>query len=68
LHTFDEQFSDATVKNLQGIIPIEQCGVGYWIISSVQVPLAVVFTAWMVFRKESLQDPNLIPEVHILHR
>ncbi|GAU34494.1 hypothetical protein TSUD_388060, partial [Trifolium subterraneum] len=42
---------------------MEPCGVGYWIISSVQVPLAVVFTAWMVFRKESLQDPTLIPEV-----
>ncbi|KAK2447116.1 Sulfite exporter TauE/SafE family protein [Trifolium repens] len=52
----------------QGIIPIEQCGVGYWIISSVQVPLAVVFTSWMVFRKESLQDPNLIPEVQCQNR
>ncbi|XP_045814895.1 sulfite exporter TauE/SafE family protein 2-like [Trifolium pratense] len=52
----------------QRIIPMEPCGVGYWIISSVQVPLAVVFTAWMVFRKESLQDSTLIPEVQCQNR
>ncbi|CAK8530409.1 unnamed protein product [Lathyrus sativus] len=54
--------------NGQRIIPMEPCGVGYWIISSVQVPLAVVFTAWMVFRKESLQDPSLVPEVQCQNR
>ncbi|KAL2342002.1 hypothetical protein Fmac_009942 [Flemingia macrophylla] len=42
----------------QGIISMEPCGVGYWILSSVQIPLAVVFTAWIVFRKESLRDRN----------
>lgn len=67
-NTFDEPFSDANFRTLQRIIPIEPCGVGYWIISSVQVPLAVVFTAWMVFRKESLQDPTLIPEVQCQNR
>ncbi|MED6144367.1 hypothetical protein PIB30_015150 [Stylosanthes scabra] len=36
----------------QSIIPMEACGVGYWILSSVQVPLAIVFTAWIVIRKE----------------
>ncbi|KAK7363008.1 hypothetical protein VNO77_05135 [Canavalia gladiata] len=46
----------------QSIIPIEPCGVGYWIISSIQVPLALVFTAWIVFRKESHQDQNLMQE------
>ncbi|KAG4971587.1 hypothetical protein JHK82_037254 [Glycine max] len=47
----------------EGIIPMEPCGVGYWILSSVQVPLAVVFTAWIVFRKESLRDRTLIPKL-----
>lgn len=50
------------------IIPMESCGVGYWIISSVQVPLAVVFTAWMVLRKESIQDQTLIPQVQCQNR
>ncbi|XP_058771672.1 sulfite exporter TauE/SafE family protein 5-like [Vicia villosa] len=54
--------------NGQRIIPMEPCGIGYWIISSVQIPLAVVFTGWMVFRKESLQDPSLIPEVQCQNR
>lgn len=47
---------------------MEPCGVGYWIISSVQVPLAVVFTAWMVLRKESIQDQTLIPQVQCQNR
>ncbi|RDY05317.1 Sulfite exporter TauE/SafE family protein 2, partial [Mucuna pruriens] len=47
----------------QGIIPMEPCGVGYWILSSVQVPLAVVFTAWIAFRKESLGDRTLTTEL-----
>ncbi|KAK7328031.1 hypothetical protein VNO77_22125 [Canavalia gladiata] len=46
----------------QGIIPMEPCGVGYWILSSVQVPLAAVFTAWIVFRKEGVRDLTLTPE------
>ncbi|CAL0313971.1 unnamed protein product [Lupinus luteus] len=47
-------------KYRQSMIPIEPCGVGYWIISSVQIPLTVVFTAWIVLRKETHQDQNLI--------
>ena len=66
MRTFDERISGAIVQTLQ-IIPLEPCGVGYWIISSVQVPLAVVFTAWMVLRKESIQDQTLIPQVHKQH-
>ncbi|KAG4999442.1 hypothetical protein AAZX31_08G061000 [Glycine max] len=46
----------------QSIIPMEPCGVGYWIISSAQVPLALFFTAWIVYRKESHQDQNLMQE------
>ncbi|KAL5162725.1 Sulfite exporter TauE/SafE family protein 2 [Glycine soja] len=47
----------------QSIIPMEPCGVGYWILSSAQVPLALFFTAWIVYRKESHQDQNLMQEV-----
>nr|KYP48465.1 hypothetical protein KK1_029841 [Cajanus cajan] len=47
----------------QGIISMEPCGVEYWILSSIQIPLAVVFTAWIVFRKESLRERTLIPEL-----
>ncbi|MED6212324.1 hypothetical protein PIB30_082237 [Stylosanthes scabra] len=46
----------------QSIIPMEPCGLEYWILSSVQVPLAVGFTAWIVFRKEKLQDQSLVQE------
>ena len=42
---------------------MEPCGVGYWILSSAQVPLALFFTAWIVYRKESHQDQNLMQEV-----
>ncbi|XP_055803114.1 sulfite exporter TauE/SafE family protein 5-like [Solanum dulcamara] len=40
----------------QGIIPMEACGVGYWIISSVQFPLAIIFTSWILYNRESQQN------------
>ncbi|XP_047169065.1 sulfite exporter TauE/SafE family protein 2-like [Vigna umbellata] len=46
----------------QSIIPMEPCGVGYWILSSAQLPLALFFTAWIVYRKDSHQDENLMTE------
>ncbi|KAI9120979.1 hypothetical protein K1719_008012 [Acacia pycnantha] len=46
----------------QSIIPMEPCGVGYWIISSIQIPLAAIFTYWIVSRKESHQDQPLISQ------
>nr|GMD08978.1 sulfite exporter TauE/SafE family protein 2-like [Ipomoea batatas] len=39
-----------------GIVDMEACGVGYWIISSIQIPLAVSFTAWILFSKERCQS------------
>ncbi|XP_054777586.1 sulfite exporter TauE/SafE family protein 2-like isoform X1 [Prosopis cineraria] len=39
----------------QSIIHMKPCGVGHWILSSAQVPLAVIFTAWIVFSERSLQ-------------
>ncbi|XP_050368279.1 sulfite exporter TauE/SafE family protein 5-like [Argentina anserina] len=40
----------------QGIIAIEPCGVGYWVLSSSQIPLAIVYTSWILCRKENLQN------------
>ncbi|KAG6386915.1 hypothetical protein SASPL_152095 [Salvia splendens] len=38
----------------QGIINIESCGKGYWLISSIQIPLALIFTTWILhFRKNA---------------
>ena len=42
-------------KYVQGIIEIEPCGAGYWIISSLQIPLAMIFTAWILRKKDSVQ-------------
>ncbi|XP_024018935.1 sulfite exporter TauE/SafE family protein 2 isoform X2 [Morus notabilis] len=43
----------------EGITPIEPCGVGYWLLSSFQIPLAIVYTAWILCRKDSSQNQNL---------
>ncbi|XP_059661333.1 sulfite exporter TauE/SafE family protein 2-like [Cornus florida] len=40
----------------QSMILSEACGLGYWVLSAVQIPLAIIFTAWMLYRIESLQD------------
>ncbi|KAB2082106.1 hypothetical protein ES319_A05G176200v1 [Gossypium barbadense] len=44
----------------QGVIPLKPCGIGYWSLSLLQVPLAIAFTAWILRRKESIagQGPN----------
>jgi len=42
---------------------MEPCGVGYWILSSAQLPIALLFTAWIVYRKDSHQDQNPMQEV-----
>ncbi|KAK4765043.1 hypothetical protein SAY86_026133 [Trapa natans] len=58
-------FSFFTVYLLQGnrtgqsIGFIQPCGPGYWIISSLQIPLAMAFTAWILLRKESPQYEDL---------
>lgn len=38
----------------QGIIVIQTCGVGYWIISSTQIPLSIVFTLWIFCSRKSI--------------
>lgn len=42
-----------------GIIPMESCGFGYWVVSSLQIPLAIMFTAWILYRKESCQHQTI---------
>lgn len=43
----------------EGIIPMESCGFGYWVVSSLQIPLAIMFTAWILYRKESCQHQTI---------
>ncbi|CAH2047928.1 unnamed protein product [Thlaspi arvense] len=33
----------------EGIISIEPCGITYWLISSIQIPLTLFFTLWICF-------------------
>ncbi|KAK4386669.1 Sulfite exporter TauE/SafE family protein 5 [Sesamum angolense] len=40
-------------RNGQGIIHIAACGTGYWLISSIQIPLAVIFTTWILHCRRS---------------
>ncbi|KAK4421305.1 Sulfite exporter TauE/SafE family protein 2 [Sesamum alatum] len=37
----------------QGIIHIAACGTGYWMISSIQIPLAVIFTTWILLCRKT---------------
>ncbi|KAG6573214.1 Sulfite exporter TauE/SafE family protein 5, partial [Cucurbita argyrosperma subsp. sororia] len=45
----------------QGLIPIETCGTGYWIISSLQVPVAIAFTLWILY-KQKAPEPEDSPQ------
>lgn len=56
-------FVNATLRSLQGITPIEPCGIGYWVLSSFQIPLAVICTTWILCRKENLQHHTLNQKV-----
>ncbi|KAG8385695.1 hypothetical protein BUALT_Bualt03G0071800 [Buddleja alternifolia] len=42
----------------QGIIQIETCGKGYWIISAVQIPLAIIFTTWLLYGRKCPKNDN----------
>lgn len=63
------------LKFVQGIFQIEGCGTGYWIISSMQVPLAVFFTWWVLSNASTLQvfqptfalPPIYIPSLSYAH-
>ncbi|KAF9672199.1 hypothetical protein SADUNF_Sadunf11G0015800 [Salix dunnii] len=43
----------------EGFIPMEPCGFVYWVISSLQIPLAIIFTAWILYRKESIHHQTI---------
>ena len=42
---------------------MKPCGVGYWILTSVQIPLAVILTALIVLWKGSQQHQTQSPQV-----
>ncbi|GAV71263.1 TauE domain-containing protein [Cephalotus follicularis] len=44
----------------QSFMPLEPCGVGYWIVSTLQIPLAIAFTVWILCRKDCCKEhiPN----------
>ncbi|XP_073299123.1 sulfite exporter TauE/SafE family protein 5-like isoform X2 [Primulina huaijiensis] len=42
----------------QGIIHVQACGRVYWIISSIQIPIAVAFTAWILYRRDGPSTPS----------
>ncbi|KAF5472871.1 hypothetical protein F2P56_009540 [Juglans regia] len=43
------------------IIQVEPCGSGYWIISSFQIPLAMVFTSWILCKEETVLKHQTSP-------
>ncbi|KAJ6333696.1 hypothetical protein OIU77_009549 [Salix suchowensis] len=47
------------IEYMQGIIPMESCGFVYWVVSSLQIPLAIIFTAWILYRKESCHHQTI---------
>ncbi|KAJ9690128.1 hypothetical protein PVL29_012667 [Vitis rotundifolia] len=44
----------------QSIIPMEPCGEGYWILSSLQIPLAITFTTWILHRRETSNHQEIL--------
>ncbi|KAJ6725316.1 hypothetical protein OIU85_023166 [Salix viminalis] len=38
---------------------MEPCGFVYWVVSSLQIPLAIIFTAWILYRKESCHHQTI---------
>ncbi|XP_022139835.1 sulfite exporter TauE/SafE family protein 5-like [Momordica charantia] len=42
----------------RSLIPIETCGTAYWILSSLQVPVAIGFTLWILHKQNSPQPEN----------
>ncbi|XP_022933189.1 sulfite exporter TauE/SafE family protein 5-like [Cucurbita moschata] len=48
----------------QGLLPIETCGTGYWVISSLQVPVAIAFTLW-ILHKQKGPEPEDSPQKEV---
>uniref|UniRef100_A0A7N0ULE8 Sulfite exporter TauE/SafE family protein n=1 Tax=Kalanchoe fedtschenkoi TaxID=63787 RepID=A0A7N0ULE8_KALFE len=45
-------------KSGQSITNFKPCGLGYWVLTSLQIPLALVFTMWILLRRRN-QNTNL---------
>ena len=55
---------------VQGLIPIETCGTGYWIISSLQIPVAIAFTLWILYKQKAPQpedSPQKVQRMKLEH-
>jgi hypothetical protein len=61
--SFGVLFICDSLEYMQGIIPMEPCGFGYWVVSSLQIPLAIIFTALILYRKESCQHQTINQQV-----
>ncbi|KAL5972818.1 hypothetical protein ACLOJK_039624 [Asimina triloba] len=48
----------AALDHVLSVLGIKACGAGYWIVSSLQIPLAVVFTAFVLYQKDSPHSPS----------
>ncbi|KAK1304899.1 hypothetical protein QJS10_CPB11g01158 [Acorus calamus] len=46
-------------KHGESLLPIEQCGVVYWLLSGLQIPLTVVFTAYILYQQGSSQHQSI---------
>ncbi|KAK6932403.1 Transmembrane protein TauE-like [Dillenia turbinata] len=45
-------------RDRKTIIPMEPCGLGHWILSSFQIPLAIIFTVWILRHKHTNPDES----------
>ncbi|KAL4201761.1 hypothetical protein AMTRI_Chr02g217710 [Amborella trichopoda] len=50
----------------QGLIPIVPCGVAYWFISALQIPLALVFTLWFLLQNERPKHLHVNPQDDVM--
>ncbi|XAR65583.1 hypothetical protein NMG60_11009747 [Bertholletia excelsa] len=46
----------------QSLVPMEPCGVVYWILAALQIPLAILFTAWILCKRESHDRASYLQE------
>ncbi|KAL3522088.1 hypothetical protein ACH5RR_014922 [Cinchona calisaya] len=47
----------------QGIIPVEACGVTYWLISLTQIPLAAIFSSLIFYIRQRNQNQELRDDI-----
>ncbi|XP_065878195.1 sulfite exporter TauE/SafE family protein 5-like [Euphorbia lathyris] len=53
----------------EGTTITETCGVGYWVLSSLQIPLAIIFTAWiLITRKNTHNQTSILQDTDVSAR